>query len=231
MTNKTDKISLRSAALITGLALLVSVMAAPFAEIYVYPKLVVPFKATETAQNILANQTLFVSAIFSYLITFICDLLIAWALYILLRPVNKDLSLLSAWLRLVYTVIALVALNNLVTAFQLLTTPNYLKLFQSDQLYAQAMIYIRAFRNHWHFGIIFFAIHLVLLGYLVYRSNYIPKILGVLLTLTGLGYLLTAIRPYVFPNINIDFAKYTFYGELIFMLWLLIRGSRIKESN
>jgi Domain of unknown function (DUF4386) len=91
------------------------------------------------------------------------------------------------------------------------------------------MIYFRAFKNHWYFGIIIFGAHLLLLGYLVFRSHYIPRILGVVLIITGLGYLLTTIRPYLFPNINVDFAKFTFYGELIFMLWLLIKGSRIKE--
>ncbi|MBA4141064.1 MAG: DUF4386 family protein [Segetibacter sp.] len=83
------------------------------------------------------------------------DVVIAWALYILLKPVNENLSLLTAWFRLVYTVIALVALNNLVTVFQLLDTPGYLKVFEPDQLYGHAMLYLRAFRNHWYFGIIF----------------------------------------------------------------------------
>ena len=231
MTKSASQISLRTAALITGLALLTSVIAAPFAELYAYPKLVVPFNAAETAQSIIANKTLFISLIFGYLITFICDLLISWALYVLLKPVNEHLSRLTAWFRLVYTVIALVALLNLVTVFRLLTTSDYLKVFGPDQLYAQAMIYLRAFKDQWYFGIIFFGIHLGLLGYLVLKSNYIPKILGVVLIITGLGYLLTSIRPYLFPKLNLDFAKFTFYGELIFMLWLLIRRSRIKEPN
>ncbi|MBA4141065.1 MAG: DUF4386 family protein [Segetibacter sp.] len=69
------------------------------------------------------------------------------------------------------------------------------------------------------------------LGYLVIKSNYIPGVPGVVLIITGEGYLLTNIRPYLLPNVNVDFAKYTFYGELIFMLWLLIKGSRIKEQD
>ncbi len=81
--------------------------------------------------------------------------MIAWALYILLKPVNENLSLLTAWFRLVYTVIALVALNNLVTVFQLLDTPGYLKVFEPDQLYGHAMLYLRAFRNHWYLELYF----------------------------------------------------------------------------
>jgi hypothetical protein len=229
--DNSSKFSLPAAALIAGIAILGSVISAPFAEMYVFPKLVIPYKTAETAVNIIAHRTLFIAAIFAYLITFICDLIITWALYILLKPVHPELSLLTAWFRLVYTVIALVALNNLVTSFRLLTTPEYLTIFKEDQLYAEAMIYLRAFRNHWYFGIIFFGIHLILLGYLVFKASYIPKILGIILAVTGLGYLLTTTRPFLFPDVNVDFAKYTFYGELIFMLWLLIKGSKIKSVN
>jgi hypothetical protein len=231
MTTYTNQTSLRTAALIAGLAILGSVMVAPFAELYAMPKLVVPYNASETAKNIIEHRTLFISALFAYFITFFLDIVIAWALYILLRPVNENLSLLTAWFKILYAVIALVALNNLVTVFQLLDTPGYLNVFEPAQLHAQAMLSIRAFKNHWYFGIIIFGIHLLFLGYLVFRSGYIPKIFGVVLIITGLGYLLTELRLYLFPGISVDFAKYTFYGELIFMLWLLIKGAKIKEPN
>ena len=229
MVNSTTDNPLRRAAIIAGVGLLIMVIAAPFAELFVFPKLVVQGNATDTAKNIIANKTLFVSGIFGYLVTFICDLLVALALYVLLRPVNEYLSLVTAWFRLVYTVIALVALLNLVTVFRLLNTSAYLTVFLPDQLRAQAMLSLDAFRYQWYFGLLFFAIHLGLLGYLVIKSNYIPSILGVLLIIAGLGYMLTTLKPYLFPDIHLDFAKYTFYGELIFMLWLLIKGSRIKE--
>ena len=96
---------MRQAALIAGFGLLIMGFAAPFAEFFVYPKLVIPGKIEETAQNIVANQGLFLGGMFAYLITFICDVLVAWALYVLLIPVNRSLSLLTAWFRLVYTVI------------------------------------------------------------------------------------------------------------------------------
>ena len=227
MTNSKNKVSLRRAALIAGLGLFIMVIAAPFAELYVYPKLIVAGNAAETAKNIIANKALFISCIFGYLVTFICDVLVAWALYVLLKPVNENLSLLTAWFRLVYAVIALVALLNLVNVLQLLNTSDYVTAFQSNQV----MISLNAFRHDWYFGLLFFSIHLGLLGYLVFRSGYIPRILGVLLIIAGLGYLVTTLEPYLFPNLNLDIARFTFYGELIFMLWLLIKGSRIKESN
>ena len=222
--SRAGRTTLRRAALIAGIGLLIMVVAAPFAELFVFPKLVVAGNAAETTQNILANQTLFTAAIFGYLITFLCDLVVAWALYVLLQPVNQELSLLTAWFRLVYTVIALEALLNLVTILRLLNTENPL----TD---SQVMLSLSAFRTHWYFGLLFFGIHLVLLGYLVLKSNYIPRILGILLMIAGLGYLLSNLQPFLFPNVNLDFAEYTFYGELIFMLWLLLRGARIQESN
>jgi len=227
----TNKTSMRSAALIAGIGLLVMVIAAPYAELFVLPKLVVLDNANETIKNILANKTLFISLIFGYLITFVCDIIVAWALYILLKPVNENLSMLTSWFRLVYAIIALVALLNLVSIFRLLNTTESSSLFKPDQLHAQVMLSLREFKDHWYFGLLFFGIHLELLGYLVFKSKYIPRILGILLIISGLGYILTNLKPFLFPNTNIDFAKYTFYGELIFMLWLLIKGSSIKESN
>jgi hypothetical protein len=231
MLKSATKGSLRSAALIAGISLLIMVIAAPFAELYALPKLVVQSNAAETAKNIIENKTLFTAVLFGYLITFICDVIVAWALYVLLKPVNDNLSLLTAWFRLVYTVIALVALLNLVTVLRLVNTPDALTIFQPDQFNAQVMLFINTFRSNWNFGLLFFGIHLGLLGYLVFRSDYIPRILGVLLVVAGLGYLLTTLKPFLFPQSNLDFAEYTFYGELIFMLWLLIKGPRIKESN
>jgi hypothetical protein len=230
MTNRTNKTSLGQAALVAGIGLLIMAIAAPFAELYVYPQLVIPENPAVTVQNILANKTLFAAAIIGYLIAFLCDLLVAWALYLLLKPVNENLSLLTAWFRLVYTVIAIVALLNLVTVLGLLSASNPLAGSQPEQLHAQVMFSLTTFRSHWYFGLLFFGIHLGLLGYLVFRSNYIPKLVGVLLIIAGLGYLLSNLKPFLFPDINMDFAEYTFYGELIFMLWLLIKGPTIKES-
>jgi uncharacterized protein DUF4386 len=230
-SSATNKTSLGKAALTAGISLLIMAIAAPFAELYVYPQLVNPANAAETVQNILANQTLFNSAIVGYLIAFLCDLVVAWALYLLLKPVDEDLSLLTAWFRLVYTVIALVAVLNLVTVSGLLSAAGPLAASQPDQLQAQVMFSLTTFRSHWYFGLLFFGIHLGLLGYLVFRSNYIPKIVGVLLIIAGLGYLLSNLKPFLFPEITLNFAEYTFYGELIFMLWLLIKGARIQQSD
>ena len=224
-------IPLRWFALFAGFTILAMAIIAPFAELYAYPKLVVPGNGAETSKNIVANKSLFISVLFSYLFTFIGDVLLSWALYFLLKQVNRYLSLLAACFRLVFAMIALNALVNLITVFRLLNTSEYVTIFEPDQLNAQVMLCLNTFRSSYHFGILFFGIHLIITGYLVFKSDYIPKVLGLCLILSGLGYLADSLKPFLFPNFNTGFITITFFGELIFMLWLLIKGSRLKESN
>ena len=220
-------LTLRQAALVAGFGLLIMVVAAPFAEFFVYAKLVVSGEIEKTVQNIQANGGLLVAGIFAFLITFILDVIVAWALYVLLAPVNRSLSLLTAWFRLVYTAIALVGLLKLVTVYRMLNAPDYLILFGSDQLHAQVKLLLGSFRYDWSMGLILFGIHLVLLAYLVYRSGYIPRILGILLAIAGVGWVIHELGPYLFPDADLGFLFITFFGELIFMAWLLIRGWKI----
>jgi len=100
-----DGITLRQAALVAGFTYLLNPVT--YAE-YVYPKLVIPGNIAQTAQNISAHGGLFLAAIFCYLISFIGDVVLAWALYVLLAQVNRSLSLLAAWFQLVYAAVALV---------------------------------------------------------------------------------------------------------------------------
>ena len=229
MTTPPTQTSLRKAALIAGLGILIMVAGAPFAEMYVFPKLILQGDAEQTTKNIIANKQLFIAGMFGYLITFICDIIVAWALYIVFKPVNENFSLLTAWFRLVYAVIAIVGLLNIVGIINLLSPSHYLFASRPDQLYLQVILLVRSFKSTFSFGILFFAIHLILLGSLIFKTPYIPTVLGILLIISGIGYLMTALKPFLFPGVNIDFAVYTFYGELIFMLWSLIKGSRIKE--
>jgi hypothetical protein len=231
MTKGNHQISLRSAALITGFATLTMTLCAPFAELYAYPKLIIAGNGVETVKNIIAHQALFGALMMGYVITFTCDILAAWALYILLKPTSAYLSALTALFRLVFAIIAIVSLLNLANAFRIATTPEYQSMLKPEQLQAQVMLSVNVFRYGFHFGLIFFGIYLCLLGYLVWISKYIPWVLGLLLIVSGLGYFTTSLQPYLFPTINMNFAVYTFYGELIFMLWLLIRGWKIKEPN
>lgn len=146
-------------------------MPVAFAEFFLWPKLVIPGNIEQTVQNIVAHGGLFVAAMLCYLITLILDVVIAWALYVLLVPVNRSVSLLTAWFRLVYTVIALFSLLNLVTVYRLLSTPDYLTTFGSGPLHAQVRLLLNTYRYDSSMSLLIFGIHLGLLGYLIYRSG------------------------------------------------------------
>ena len=231
MTNRNADISLRKAAIVAGFGLLIMSILAAFANFYVLPSLIVPGDAATTANNIMANELLFRIGICSFTIVIVLDVVVAWALYVLLKPVNKSLSLLAAWFRLVYATIFGIALANLFSVLRLLSDADYLTVFEIDQLYAQVMLSLNAFSDGWQIGYVFFGLHLFVLGYLVFKSGYIPKILGVLLIIAGLGYLIDSYAIFLSPNYEATIGYVTFIGEVLFMLWLLFKGAKILEMK
>jgi hypothetical protein len=231
MTNRNADISLRKAAIVAGFGLLIMSILAAFANFYVLPSLIVPGDAATTANNIMANELLFRIGICSFTIVIVLDVVVAWALYVLLKPVNKSLSLLAAWFRLVYATIFGISLANLFNVLRLLSDADYVTVFEIDQLYAQVMLSLNAFSDGWQIGYVFFGLHLFVLGYLVFKSGYIPKILGVLLIIAGLGYLIDSYAIFLLPNYEATIGYVTFIGEVLFMLWLLFKGAKIPEMK
>lgn len=222
-------ISLSKAALIAGIGLLIMTLTVPFAEFKIIPDLVNPNSALETANNITDNLFLFNVAIFLIFITIVADIVVAWALYVFLKPVNKSLSLLTAWFRLLYTAVYLVAITNLIKVFTLTKGNSYFLSNSQDQISEFMLFYIKSYKYEWFFGLVLFGIYLIILGFLVLKASYIPKIMGWLLIIAGIGYVVGHLKVFLYPNINTSFSMFTALGELVFMLWLLIRGSRTKE--
>jgi len=239
--NKTARIadiSLRQAAIVAGLGLLIMILPAIFMNFLVLESLIVLGDAAETANNIMANELQFRIGICSFIIVIILDVLVAWALYVFLKPVNKSLSLLAAWFRLLYTAVFGFALLNLVTVLRLLSDADYLTVFGTDQLHAQVMLSLNSFSDGWAIGYVcFFSLHLFVLGYLVYKSGYIPRILGVLLIIGGFGYLIDTFALLLLPNYESYEAIFslliipTALGEVLLALWLLIKGVKIPEMK
>lgn len=222
-------ISLSKAALIAGIGLLIMTLTVPFAEFKIIPDLVNPNSALETANNITNNLFLFNVAIFLIFITIVADIVVAWALYVFLKPVNKSLSLLTAWFRLLYTAVYLVAVTNLIKVFTLTKGNSYFLSNSQDQISEFMLFYIKSYKYEWFFGLVLFGIYLIILGFLVLKASYIPKIMGWILIIAGIGYVVGHLKVFLYPNINTSFSMFTALGELVFMLWLLIRSSRIKE--
>ena len=223
-----EGISLRQAAIIAGVAYLLNPIT--YAEFNLYPKIVIPGNIALTVHNIDVHGSSFAVAIFCYLINYIEDIVIAWALYILLAPVNRALSLLTAWFRLIYTALGLFGVLELALAFRLVHSGNYGTTFGVSQLQAQVQLLLDSFRYGWGFSLIVFGVHLILLGYLIVRSGYIPGILGILLALDGLGWIISGARPYLYPNASLGWLFIVSFAELLLPLWLVIMGWRIPDD-
>jgi hypothetical protein len=222
-------ISLRNSAIIAGIGLMIMAILAPIANFSILHGLIVPDDTAKTVSNILASEGLFRLGICFFLIVVILDIIVAWALYVFLKPVNRSLSLLTAWFRIVYATMLGVVLINLVYVLQLLNGADFLSVFETNQLQAQVMLSLNTFTSGWEFGLIIFSFHLFLLGYLVYKAGYMRKILGILIILASLGYLIDGFGKLLSPDYGVSIAMFTFIGEVILIFWLLIKGRKINE--
>ena len=146
----------RSAALSAGFSLLAMFFAAMFANFAVVEGLLIPNDAETTVNNILENQQLFRFGIVSFLVVLICDVLAAWGLYVFFEPINKHLSILAGWMRLIYTAIFGASLFGLVSILSLLSDASVIAMFEPSQLQAQVMLFSSAFDSEWTFIIVFF---------------------------------------------------------------------------
>jgi hypothetical protein len=214
-----DTRSLRTASLIAGLGLALIVVLASLGNFVAVQPLIAPGDAATTAQDILNSETLFRWGIVSLILAAVLDMIVAVALLVLFEPVSRGISTTAALFRVAYAAVFLVAIIQLVVALGLLGDP------------IQAMRAIDAYNTIWLVGLIFFGVHLVLIGYLAYRSGYMAKIFGILLVVAGLGYLLDGFGTVLVPNYSVDIAQFTFVGEAALMFWLLIKGTRKDFSN
>jgi hypothetical protein len=231
--NQSTQISQRKIALVAGISSLILAAAAMVAEFYARQQLIVPHDAAATAQRVIAGQASFRIGVFGFAISLICDLVISWAMYVFMKQSNKQLSLLTAWFRLVYTVLFALAVVELVNGFQVLTDGNLTAVLEQDQVNAFAMEHFQAFDNAWTIGFLFFGVHLVLLGYLAVKSRFVPRIIGVLVFIAGVAYFSCNLAKLLLPNYEAYAAIFTsvvaipsIIGELSLAIWLVVKGGK-----
>jgi len=224
-------ISLRKAALIAGFGYLVIFIFGIY--FGVIDSFIVPGDAETTANNIMASEWLFRMSIAGLVIVLVADLVVAWALYVFLRPVNKSLSLLTAWFRLVYVAIFGFMLLTLLVVLQLLSGADYLTVFETSQLHALVMIFLNAYQYGFNIAFVFFGLHIFGLGYLIYKSDYIPKILGVLLMIAFVGYMIDSFASVLSSSYANNGALFIVFiavpaiiSELSLTIWLLFKGEK-----
>ncbi|AUV80427.1 DUF4386 domain-containing protein [Salinigranum rubrum] len=229
-------VSPRTVARVTGLLYLLVFVTAGFSEGYVRGTLVVPGDAAATAANIAASEWLFRLGFVSDLVAFSADAVIAVLLYVLLRPAGRTLALVAASLRLVaHPAIASINLLNQFVALQLLSGAAYLTAFDPEQLHALALLFLTAHRYGYLIGGVFFGFHLLALGYLLFRSDRFPGVLGLLIALAAVGYLTESFTFFLLPAYG-SFASTlvvvtAVVGELVLALYLVLKGVRSPTAT
>jgi hypothetical protein len=217
-------ISMRQAAIIAGLSLLVMSLLSPVAFFGIFPKLIVRTNIEQTVQNISAHQGLFLGGLVAYLVTFIADVIMAWALVVFLRPVNASVAVLAGWFRLMYAAIALSILLKLVSVYRLLNSSDALAVLGTAERNASVYVLLTTFRYEWSFSMIIFAVHLLILSWLLFKSGYVPKAIGILVGINGAAYLVDTAQPFL--GAAVPYLFVAFFGELIFMVWLFFKGGK-----
>ena len=226
-------VSRRTAARIAGAGYLAIFVLAIFANFIVREGLIVAGDAAATVANITDSIGLFRAGVVAFVLVFVLDVIIAWALHIVFREVNADLSLAAAWLRLVYTVFLGVAVVFLFEVLQLLGSPETVAALGSDQVAAHVMLALGSFDSTWLVGLVAFGIHLGLLGYLILRSGVAPKLLGWLLIAAGVAYVIDTLAHALVADyaaveaiLLVAVAVPSVIGEGWFGLWLLFGPGR-----
>jgi len=214
-----------------GLLYLLASIPGVFALIYVPSKLIVHGNATATAHNIAASETLFRLGIAADLIGQALFIFVALALYDLLKGVNQRHALLMLTLILVAIPIAFLNELNAIAALVLVRGADFLSLFDKPQRDALAMLFLNLHGHGFDVAGIFWGLWLFPLGLLVYRSGFLPRILGVVLMVNCFAYPVNSFTSLVLPQYEAIVSRWMSplqFGELVFMLWLLIMGAKPK---
>ncbi len=218
---------------IGGLLYLVIIIAGALGELIIRGALVVPGNAAATASHILASQSLWRLGIAGDLVMHVCDVFVMWALYVLLRPVNRNLALLTLLLNLIQTAVLVANKVTLLVPLLLLGDADYLKAFDPAQLQAWSYVAIKLHDYGFGIGLIFFGCVCLVEGYLIRQSRYLPWLIGALMQLAGACYLVNsfalllapAFEGKIFPAILMP----CLLAELSLALWLLVKGVNLAE--
>ena len=207
--------SLHAPSLVAGTALLLMAALSAVANFGILENLITAGNTARTIGDISVSEPLFRSGIAALVVVVILDIIVAAALFEVFESVDRRISMVAAWFRLAYSAVFLVAVCRLLEVPALLGADG-----------EQAMRVLASFDSLWKTGLILFAMHLLLIGYLGLRSGFMARAFGILLMLAGLGYLADGFLTVLAPDFPFSFAKVVFVGEVALIFWLLIRGRR-----
>jgi Domain of unknown function (DUF4386) len=196
-------------------------LASGFDMFYVFGKVVVGSDAAATAANVRAHEGMFVAGFAVALLGVASYLVVTALLYRLFEPVNRTLSLTAAFFGLTGCLIQAVALIFHLVPLLFLDNQSYLSAFQPRQLQALALLSLNSYGKAYNISLVFFGFYLLQIGYLTFRSTFLPRWLGVLVMFGGgwLAFLCPPLARALYPYVMLSSV-----GELLLVLWLLVKG-------
>jgi Domain of unknown function (DUF4386) len=215
--------SARLIARITGLLYLLTIVMGIFAQGFVSERLVVSGDASATAANILAHKSLFEWSFTAYMIEMACQIMTTALFYFLLRPVNRSLALVAAFLSLSGCIIKTFARVFYIAPMFVLGGAQYLNVFNEQQLQALALLFLRVNDHGAAMALAFFGFEALFNGYLVFRSTFLPRVLGILSMVGGLGWL-TFLYPPLGYRLFLYLAAFALLGSAAMIFWLIVFG-------
>jgi hypothetical protein len=236
MTSRAAGASPQTYARIAGLLYLFIIVAAGFGELFVRGRLIQWGDAAATAKNILSSESLFRVGLAGEMLTCVCDVALAMLLYVLLKPVSKNLSLLAAFFRLTFVGIYGVSKLFEIAALVALGSADTLKALSPPQLQDLAYVSLRVHSFGYGASLLFFGSCCILFGHLIHKSGYLPSLLGILLAIAGYGYIVFSVAQMVSPAFAARFLfpwiiPIAFVAESGLALWLVVKGVNLPKWN
>ena len=181
--------------------------------------------AVQTLNNLLgANNPLgWIGVLFIVIV--LLDVFISWGVYMIFKGENQPLAVLTAWIRLLYSGVLSMATVPLFMASKMVqAVPTMTGQTETQQVAVQVLQQLDTFQMTWDVGLVLFGVHLLLLGVLIFRSRQFNKILGILVSLAGSAYFIDSLGKFLVPDYSLSLASYLFFGEVLFIGWLIWRG-------
>ena len=217
--------SVQTYARIAGALFLLTMIAGGLGEMYIPSTLIVSTDAAATANNIIAHNSLFRIGFALYLVEALCDITLSLLLYVLLRPVQKNVALLAAFFGLVSTAVFAGAMLFYFAPSFILGGADYLKTFSPDQVNTLALLSLKIHAYGAGIFMVFYGTAAAIRGYLIYRSGYLPRFLGVLLMAAGFGFITRNLVLVLAPSYESPLMLAPmFLAGVSLTAWLLVKG-------
>ncbi len=226
--------SLNKFSRLSGFLYLIVIAAGLFAEVFVRQAMVVSNDPVATANNILSSEMFYRAGFAADLINFICGLPVILFFWILFRQSHRYIVTLAILFVIISNAIVATNLSNQLQPLLIYGSANYLQSFQPGQLAVLSAVALKVQSQGYAIGLVFFGFYCIIIGYLIFKTDFIPKVLGILYALAGLSYIISSFTMFLSYGFNNPLFPYILYpafiGEFSVCIWLLVMGIREHKS-